>query len=99
MNLFKDRFEVELERKRNDFITTGEKIEKEYIELLKKYETNPKELLKDYDDIIKDSIIAIIANYNATTVLRGDMTSQVDILIRNREFVRNQYCNNSSNKN
>ncbi len=68
----------------------------EILNLNKKYQENPDTFLKDYDEMIKQSIIGIIANFNATTILRTDLIESTDILIRIREFVVNCNGNNSS---
>lgn len=74
-------------------------IDNEILNLNKKYQENPDTFLKDYDEMIKQSIVGIIANFNTTTLLRADLIDSTDILIRIREFVvdcngNNSNCNN-----
>lgn len=66
----------------------------EFDNLIKKYQEQPDTLIKEYDDMIISSLFGIIANFRANDVLREDFITNVDILIRNREFISNQYCNN-----
>lgn len=68
----------------------------EILNLKEKYQENPNTFLKDYDEMIKQSIVGIIANFNVTTILRTDLIDSTDILIRIREFVVNCNGNNSS---
>lgn len=75
------------------------KIEEEIGWLTIKYQENPDSLLKDYDETIKKSLIAIIANYNAIGVLRDDIISIIDVLIRNRQFIVDNYSNKGGSNN
>ena len=71
-------------------------IDNEILNLNKKYQEDPDTFLKDYDEMIKQSIVGIIANFNTTTLLRADLIDSTDILIRIREFVVDCNGNNSS---
>lgn len=75
------------------------KIEEEIIRLTKKYQDEPDILIKDYDELIKKSIIGIIANFNTFDVLREDIINRVDTLVRIREFIVNYDSNNGSRNN
>lgn len=70
-------------------------IDEKILSLNKKYQESPDTFLKDYDEMIKQSIIGIIANFNTTTVLRSDLISNTSILIGIREFVVNHDSDNS----
>lgn len=82
----------------NNILNNEEEIEKEIKRLQKKYQDAPDNLLKEYDDVIKNALIGVIANFNAAELLRDDIISQIDVLIRNREFIINCYGNDSSCK-
>lgn len=67
--------------------------------LTKKYQDEPDTLIKDYDNVIMQSIIGIIANFTANEVLRSDIISNVSNLIIIRQFVIDNHSNGSSNDN
>lgn len=81
----------------SNVLNNEESIEKEINRLQKKYQDKPNTLIEDYDNVIKQSLIGIIANFNTSDILRNDIISQIEVLIRSREFIINQYSNNSSN--
>ncbi len=93
------RFNKSYERSKQEYISQSERLENEYNRLLKKYQDEPDTLINDYDTMIIKSIVAIISNSNETDVLRNDIITNVDSLIRIREFIINKYCNNSSHTN
>lgn len=68
----------------------------EILNLNKKYQENPDTFLKDYDEMIKQSIIGIIGNFNTTTILRTDLITDIALLIKIRKFVVDYNGNNSS---
>lgn len=74
-------------------------LEETYNKLIKKYQDNPNTLLNDYDDMIINSVIGVIAYFKATTALRHDLIPSIDILIRIRKFIFNQYGDNSCSNN
>lgn len=73
-----------------------DEIGNEILNLNKKYQENPDTFLKDYDEMIKQSIIGIIGNFNTTAILRTDMITATDFLIKIRKFVVDYNGNNSS---
>ena len=89
----------ESERRCEEMFIESQKIEKEIEDLRKKYQDEPDILARDYDDVITKSLIGFIANFNITSALRDDIITQIDVLIRNREFVISHYSNNSSSDN
>lgn len=74
-------------------------IQNEIERLTKKYQDDIDILVKDYDEVIKASLIGIIANCRTNGTIRSDIIGSVDILIRIREFVVNQYSNCSGENN
>lgn len=92
--------------KKNDFeqnreyqIQLIDKTESEIERLTKKYQERPDTLITDYDNSIKNILIGIIANINVNSVVREDIITSIDILIRNREFIIKYYSNDSSSNN
>lgn len=73
-----------------------DKTQEEINKLTKKYQEEPDTLIKDYDNMINGSIIGIIANYTACGILRNDLISSVNLLIRIRKFIISNYSDYSS---
>lgn len=86
----------DIELKYENLKKIGDDTAIEFERLTKKYQENPDTLCEDYDEVIKRSIIAIIANFNTIGALRDDVIRNTDILIRNREFICDKYSNNGS---
>ncbi|MCI8575821.1 MAG: hypothetical protein HFI09_05060 [Bacilli bacterium] len=84
---------------RQDYQNLIDKTQLKIDELQEEYKKNPNRLIEDYDEVLKQSIIGVIANFRANGVLRDDIIGNIDILIRNREFVSDQYCNKSGSDN
>ena len=82
-----------------EYKTIVEKTTAEINRLINKYQENPKKLIEDYDKMLNELIIAIIANWNLYTNLRDDIVTYLDRLFIIREKIANNYCNESSNNN
>ena len=69
--------------------------------LTKKYQEAPDTFLKDYDKMIYENLIGIFANWNANGVIRNDMITWINDLIRFREEIINfnrNYCSSNHQK-
>lgn len=67
--------------------------QKEIDRLIKKYQGNPDTFIKDYDTMIYENLIGILANWNANKFIRNDIISWVNDLIKFREEIINFNCN------
>ena len=86
--IFKERKDEYVE-----YHKTITKTQNEIDRLTKKYQENPDTFIKDYDTMIYESLIGILANWNANGVIRNDMISWINDLIRFRKEIINFNCN------
>lgn len=68
--------------------------EKEIKRLSDKCNEDSSSLIEELDKMIKQSIIAVIANFNTNKTMRDDFISGINNLL----FIREQISNNSSYK-
>ena len=92
--IFKERKDEYIE-----YHNTIEKTQKEFDTLIKKYQDNPDTFTKDYEKMIYECLIGILANWNANRTIRKDIISWVNDLISFREEIINFNSNYSSSNN
>ena len=92
--IFKDRKDEYIE-----YHNTIRKTQEEINRLTKKYQDEPDTFIKDYDKMIYENLIGILANWNANRFIRNDIISWTNDLIRFREEIINfnsNYCSSDN---
>lgn len=77
------------------------KTQNEIDRLTKKYQEEPDTFIKDYDKMIYENLIGILANWNANHFIRNDIISWINDLIRFRKEIINfnsNYCGSNNQK-
>ena len=77
------------------------KTQEEINKLTKKYQEEPDSFIKDYDKMIYENLIGILANWNANRFIRNDIISWINDLIRFRKEIINfnsNYCSSDNQK-
>ena len=75
------------------------KTQEEINRLTKKYQENPDTLIKDYDDMLRDYLIGIIANWNTNKFVFSGIIAEVTSLISFRKIIVDYYSNYRSSNN
>ena len=72
-----------------EYHNTINKTQEEIDRLTKKYQDEPDTFIKDYDKMIYESLIGILANWNANSFIRNDIISWINDLISFRKEIIN----------